>query len=163
MAGKGQSKIVIAVLAAAVLIVFAYLGRDLYLKRSDAITCDDGPRRTIDLRSFTNDYWAYSMEFEVALTKEKKLTARLDPKQLQQLSESLQQAMEFRKYVVAGYNSCAISKKEYGEFGSRFYALDGLSKQITALTQKTELTPEEQKRLTTLVDQYASMARGLSQ
>ena len=112
---SGQSKVVvIAVLAAAVLIVFAYFGRDLYLKRSEAITCDDGPRRTIDVRSFTNDYWAYSMEFEAALTKEKKLTARLDPKQLQQLSEALQQAMEFRKFVVAGFNSCAISKKQYG-------------------------------------------------
>jgi hypothetical protein len=102
------------------------------------------------------------MEFEAALTKEKKLTARLDPRQLQQLSESLQQAMEFRKYVVAGYNSCAISKKQYGEFGSRFYTLDAVSRQITALTQKTELTHEEQKRLATLVDKYANMVGELA-
>jgi hypothetical protein len=160
---SSQSKVVvIAVLAAAVLIVFAYLGRDLYLKRPHPIKCDDGLRQTIDLRSFTNDYWAYSMEFEAALTKEKKLTARLDPRQLQQLSESLQQAMEFRKYVVAGYNSCAISKKQYGEFGSRFYTLDAVSRQITALTQKTELTHEEQKRLATLVDKYANMVGELA-
>lgn len=147
-----------------VLIVFAYLFYDFfYQKWWPTSWCEDGPRRQIDLRSFTNDYWAYSMEFEATLTKEKKLTARLDPKQLQQLSESLQQAIEFRKYVVAGYNACAISKKQYGEFGSRSYALDALSKQITTLTQKTELTPEEQKRLAALIDQYASMARGLSQ
>ena len=159
---SGQSKVVIVMVIGVIVIVFAYIGRDLYLKRSETIACEDGSRRTIDLRSFTNDYWAHSIEFEAVLTKEKKLTARFAATQLQQLSESLQHAIEFRKYVVAGYNSCAISKKQYGEFGTRFQALDGLSKQITALSERATLTPNEQKSLATLVDQYASIVRGLS-
>jgi hypothetical protein len=158
-----QSKLLMAVVIAAVFVILAFLGRDLYLRKSETIPCEDGSHRTIDIRSFTNDYWAYSAEFEAALSAKVKFSAKLDPKQLQQLSDATQQAVEFRKFVVAGYNSCAIAKKQYSEFGRRFQVLDSLSKQIAALGDKGTLTSEEKRAFSKLVEEYVSVSRRLAQ
>jgi len=146
---------VIVALAVAFLVV---VGRDIFLT-GRPIDCGDGPRRAIDIRDFTTQYSGYSVEFEADIVSKGKISARLSPVQLQQLSDATQNAREFRKYVVAGYNSCAITKAQFGQYGARFQALDGLAREINDLTGKSSLTPEETAELAELIGQYGDLAR----
>src|SRR5262245_2696668 len=116
---KNSKTIWLALIVVVVLLVILWVGSGLYLSRPRDIECDDGRRKTIDIRDFITQYSAYSVELEGAVS-DKKLTAKLNPVQLQQLSESLQHANEFRKYLVAGYNSCVVSKKQYVDYGATF-------------------------------------------
>src|SRR2546427_54 len=120
---KNTKIVVLAAIAAGVLIVLVLLARDLWLNPK-TITCSDGPRRTIDTRDFNSKYWAYSVEFEASVADKAKFSGKLDPVQLQQLSEAMQSANEFRKYVVHGYNACAIGEARYDQYGSQFQTLD---------------------------------------
>ena len=81
------------------------------------IPCDDGPRQRIDIRDFVTQYSAYSVEFESRIGDKVELSGKLDPVQLQALTEATQQSNEFRKFLIAGYNGCAISQQQYGELG----------------------------------------------
>jgi hypothetical protein len=154
---KHAKTVLLAAIAAASLLVLALVGRDVYLKRQETLDCGDGPRRRIDIRDFTTQYSAYSVELEGSIGDKTKISMKLTPQQLQQLSDALQSAQEFRKYVVAGYDSCAINKTQYGKFGSRFQALDSLAHEIDALTAKPSLTQEEKTKLAALIDQYREL------
>ena len=81
-------------------------------------------------------YWAYSLQLEASVNDKSKVSLKLDPVQQEKLTEALDSAKEFRKYVVSGYNSCAITKTQYAQFGARFQALDNLARQINALVEK---------------------------
>jgi DNA polymerase I-like protein with 3'-5' exonuclease and polymerase domains len=87
-----------------------------------------------------------------------KVSTELDPKTLQQISEALQETREFRKYVVAGYNSCAITQAQYAQLGVRFQAPDGLAREIDSLLSKPSLSPDEHTKLAALIGQYADLA-----
>ncbi|MES1998197.1 MAG: hypothetical protein V4446_02680 [Pseudomonadota bacterium] len=151
----------IVVVAAALLIVGTWLTYDVFLKRGQEVDCGNGDiRHQIDLRDFTTDYWVYAAAFELSLADKGKLAARLDPKQLQALSEGMQQGKEFRKFVVAGYNSCAIGKMQYAEYGARFQALDSLARQIDSLAGQQ---PPDQARLAELVRQYITLSQSLGE
>ena len=144
-----------------VLLAIVWVGRDLFLQTRD-LECDDGPRKTIDIRDFITQYSAYSVELEAAVS-DKKLSAKLNPVQLQQLSESLQHANEFRKFLVAGYNACAVSKKQYTEYGATFQAMDSMSRQINTTLAKPELSAQERTELGNLVKQYVNLSQQLAQ
>ena len=152
----------LVVIGAVVLLAIVWVGRDLFLSRSGDIECDDGRRKTIDIRDFITQYSAYSVELEGAVS-DKKLSAKLNPVQLQQLSESLQHANEFRKFLVAGYNACAVSKKQYTEYGATFQAMDSLSRQINTILAKPELSAQERTELGNLVKQYVNLSQQLAQ
>lgn len=139
------------------LIVLAVIGRDVYLKRQETLDCGDGPRRRIDIRDFTTQYTAYSVELEASVGDKAKISTKLTPQQLQQLSEALQNAREFRLYVVAGYDSCAIDKTQYGQLGSRFQTIDNLAREIDALTAEPSLAEEEKTKLAALIGQYGEL------
>jgi antitoxin component HigA of HigAB toxin-antitoxin module len=119
------------------------------------------PRHVIDIRDFTTQYSAYSVELEASIGDKGKVSTKLNPRQLQQVSEAMQSAREFRKYVVAGYNSCGITKTEYGQYGARFQALDNLARGINELLSKGPLPQEETKRLADLIKQYGDMVKSL--
>jgi len=149
----------IVAITAVLLVLLAWLTQGFILKRGESIDCGNGDiRRTIDLNDFTTRYWAYSVEFEASLAKRGRLAVRLDPKQLQQLSEAMQQGREFRQFVVAGYNACAITKTQYGDFGAKFQALDGLAKQIEHLAGEEQ---EDKARLAELVHLYINLSQTL--
>lgn len=114
---KNAKTISFAAIGAVVLIVGAYMAIDLYLPRPRRIDCGDGPTATIDIRDFVTQYSAYSVELEGSIAGKGKVSINLNPVQVTQISEALQSANEFRKYVVAGYNSCAITQAQYGEDG----------------------------------------------
>ena len=159
---KNSKTIWLVVIGAAVLLAIVWVGRDLYLSRPGDVECDDGRRKTVDLRDFITQYSAYSVEFDAAVN-DKKLSAKLNPVQLQQVSESLQHANEFRKFLVAGYNACAVSKMQYAKYGATFQALDSLSRQINTTLSKPELKTSESTELANLVKQYINLSQQLAQ
>jgi hypothetical protein len=89
------------------------------------------------------------------------ISAKLTPSQQQQLTESLQSANGFRKFVVAGYNSCAVTKAQYLADEKRFRALDSLAKEINELAGKTSLADAEKAKLAELIGEYGETARKL--
>jgi hypothetical protein len=149
----------LAVIAAVIVVVVIVMGRDMVLRRQHEFECGDGPRRTIDIRDFTTQYSGYSVELESTVMDKAKISTKVAPVQLQQLSEALQNSQEFRKFVVAGYNSCAITKTEYSQYGARFQALDALAREINQLASSPSLSAEQSKNLTTLIAQFAELAR----
>lgn len=156
---KNTKTISLAAIAAVIVVVVIVVSRDLLLRRQHEFECGDGPRRTIDIRDFTTQYSGYSVELESTVVDKAKISTKVAPVQLQQLSEALQNAQEFRKLVVAGYNSCAMTKTEYSQYGARFQALDVLAREINQLTSSPSLSADQNKNLTTLIAQFAELAR----
>ncbi len=151
----------LAAIGALILVVITVIVRDVLLRRHGTFDCGDGPRRTIDIRDFATQYSAYSVELEASVAETAKISTKLNPVQLQQLSEAMQNAREFRQYVVAGYNSCAVTKVQYGRYGARFQALDNLAREINELTGKPSLSQEETAKVAPLISQYGELARKL--
>jgi hypothetical protein len=156
---KNTKVILLAGIAAVIAVVLVLVGRDMFIRRQHEFNCEDGPRRTIDIRDFATRYSAYSLDLEATIKDKATVATKVTPSQLQQLSEAVQNSQEFRKFVVAGYNSCAITKTQYGDYGARFQALDGLAREINQLAGSPSLSPDQSKNLTTLIAQYAELAR----
>ena len=147
----------IVAIAAVLFIAVVWLLQDYIQKHGENFDCGNGDlRRTIDLRDFTTRYWAYAVEFEASVADRGKVAARLEPRQLQQLSEAMQQGREFRQFVVAGYNACAMTKSQYADYGVKFQALDGLARQIDTLAGQE---PGDKTRLAELVHQYITLSQ----
>src|SRR6516165_10376701 len=135
------------------------MSRDMFLRRPQEFQCEDGPRRTIDMRDFTTKYSGYSVELEANVQDKEKVSTKVTPAQLQRLTEALQNTQEFRKFVVAGYNSCGITKAQYNEYGARFQALNEMAREINQLTGFPSLSAEQSKGLASLIVQFAELAR----
>jgi len=147
--------------AAAVVVTLIFVGRDLYLRRHPVVNCPDSSHPTIDIRDFTTQHWAYSVKLEASIADKAKISTQLDPKVLTQMSEAFEEARELRKYVVAGYNNCAITQAQYAQFGPRFLALDKLAGEINTLLAKPSLSQEESTKLAGLIGQYGDLAKQL--
>ena len=158
---KNVKIVSIAVIVAIILVIAIFVGRDLFLRHQKCFDCGDGQRCSIDARDFTTKYSAYSLELEASVADKAKISTKLNPVQLQQLSEAMQSARDFRQYVVAGYNSCAITKAQYSQFGARFQALDNLAREINALAGRSSLSPDESAKLAALIGQYGDLAHKL--
>lgn len=159
---KNAKTVAIAGIVGLAVLLGLWVARDLLLGTPGEIKCDDGARRTIDIRDFTTRYWAYSVEFEASLQNAGKLQGKLAPQRLQELSAAQQQANEFRKFVVAGFNSCALGKAQYAEFGVRFQALDSVARQIDGVLGRATLGEAERKLLDDLATQYTKLAQQLA-
>jgi hypothetical protein len=145
-----------------VLVVSIVVGRDLFLRRQKTFDCGDGQRRSIDIRDFTTQYSAYSWELEASFKDTAKISAKINPVQLQQLSESVQNARDFRQYVVAGYNSCALTKAQYGQYGAKFQALDNLAREINELLAQPSPSTDAKTKLGSLITEYGVLSRKLA-
>jgi len=143
------------------MVILVLVGRDVIFKKNAALDCGDGSRRTIDIRDFTTQYSAYSLELEASIAEKGKLSTKITPVQLQQLSEAMQSAREFRKFLVAGYNSCAVTKAQYGQYGARFQALDNLAREMNELAAKPSLPQTETTKLAALISQYGELSKKL--
>ena len=158
---KNVKVVSVVAISAAIIVLAIVVGRDFLLRRGGTHDCGDGPRPTIDMRDFTTQYSSYSVELEGTLNDKAKISTKVTPVQLQQLSEATQNANEFRKFVVAGYNSCAVTREQYARIGQRFQTLDGLAREVNQLAGSASLSPEQSKNLTVLVAQYTDLARKL--
>jgi hypothetical protein len=156
---RNTKTVSLAIIASVVVMLLVLMGRDVWLRHSETLNCDDGTRHKIDLRDFSTQYSAYSLQLEASIADKASLSTKLSPVQLQQLSEAMQNAQEFRKYVVAGFNSCAVSRAQYVQLGARFQALDNVAREINELTKQTALSPDERLRVTDLIKQYRELAR----
>src|ERR1039458_9597919 len=96
---KNARVVSIAAFAVLIFVVLVLIGRDLLLRRRVNLDCGDGPRYTIDIRDFATQYSAYSVELEASIADKGKISTKLSPTQLDQISEAVQSAREFRKYV----------------------------------------------------------------
>ena len=114
---------------------------------------------TVDIRDFTTQYWAYSVKLDASIADKAKVSTQLDPKLLAQVSDALQEARELRQFVVAGYNSCAITQPQYAQIEARFHAMDGLAREINELLSKPSISREGSTKLAGLISQYGDLAR----
>jgi hypothetical protein len=146
-----------------VVLVVIILGWDLYQKRSICVACSDGQHCRLDMRDFVTTHSAYSLQLEAAIGRRRDLsgTLRLDPVQLTLLSESLQHANEFRKYLVAGYNSCAITAADYERDGRLFQAMDSVAREINDLASKADSGSTADHNLPALISQFGYLAKRL--
>ncbi len=146
-----------------VFVIMLWFSRDAWIRHQRSDDCGDGPRYMIDTRQFETQYSAYSLQLEASLQGKGKTSLKLDPVQQEKLSEGIQSANEFRKFIVAGFNSCAVSKTQYASFGARLQALDGLARQINGLASQVNRSAEDNGQLKALVDEYAALAHELGQ
>lgn len=153
-----QKTMIISVALGFLAIVLGYWTRDWILRRGAPLHCDDGDRRMIDMREFAVHYSAYAFTFEAKLGVRSSLAGKLTPVQLSALNDAAQQVAEFRKLLVAGYNSCALSREQFVSSGLRVQALDGLSRQIDHLVGGPGLSSENRLKVTSLVDEYIRQA-----
>jgi hypothetical protein len=147
--------IVVAVFVLAVILIGRW-------RQSKSLACDDGERQTIDMNDFATHYFSYGMEWQAEIKDQAKFAGKLAPLQLQQMSDSLQSANEFRKTLVAAYNSCAIKKADFQKAANQFQVLDGLAREINSLTTKANLTASEERQLQNMADQYISVSRTIA-
>lgn len=152
---SNTKSVALLLVGAALVAMFAFIFKD---NLAPAVQCNDGIRKPINIDDFTTQYWTYSAEFEASIAKKGKLNST----QLQALSDATQQANEFRKFVVAGYNRCAITKLQYAEFGSRFQQLDNLSRRIDNLAAVPNLTESDKAGLSQLIDEYVAFSQQLA-
>jgi len=150
--------VALVIVGAALMAMLAFFFKD---NLAPAVQCDDGMRNPVNIDNFTTKYWPNSAEFETNIAEKGKLSEKLDPTQLQAVSDASQQANKFRKFVVAGFNSCSITKLQYAEFGSRFQQLDNLSRRIDSLAAVPNPTDSDKAGLTRLIDEYVAFSQQL--
>jgi hypothetical protein len=157
---KNAKTVSLAAIGAVVLLLLVFAGRDVLLGHG-SIDCADGRRGKIDIRDFATQSSAYALELEASVKDTVRISTKMTPVQLQQLTESLQSANEFRKFVIAGYNSCLITKQQYLEDERRFRAMDSLAKVINELAGRASLSDGERRQLADLIAEYGITARKL--
>jgi hypothetical protein len=153
---KNAKTLAIVIIVAVFVVVLVVVARDLWL-RNQVVNCGDGPHPKIDVRDFETQYWAYTVKLEATVADKGKISAELDPKLLARVSEALQDANEFRKYVVVGYNSCAVTPAQFAQLGEKFRTLDGLAREINTMVSKPNLSSDENKELAGLLSQYREL------
>ena len=158
---KNAKTVTTFAIGAFVVVIFVFVARDLWLRGQPIVHCSEGSHPAIDMRDFTTQYWAYSAKLEVTVADKAKVSTQLDPKILTQVSQELQETREFRRYLITGYNSCAITAAQYASLGSKFHALDSLAQEMDSLLSKSSLSQEEKAELVGLVSQYGDLAKQL--
>ncbi len=151
---------IVAILAFTVLIL-VWMSHPASTKPLAEIQCSDGPRRLIDATQFATQYWAYSIKLEASLANKATTSTAIEPKQLQQLSEAMQQGNEFRKWLVNSYNACALPQADYMTYGVNFQAMDQTARNIQQALDRGMKTEAERSTLAALVNTYLQQARGL--
>jgi len=104
-------------------------------------------------------YSAYSYQLEAQISDRFRLSGKAGPTLLLDLSEALQQASEFRKSLVAGFNACAITKSQYGRYLTQFQVLDNLSRQIDQLAGKPTFAEADRTQLEDLIHQFVVLSQ----
>ena len=160
---KNKRNVLLSVIIAISLVAVLYIVIDYIRSQGREIRCKDGTRMTIDIRDFVNQYSSYSVELEAKINGQTTLKGKMEPVKLQELSETMQQTIQFRKFLVASYNSCAISQEEFRKYGIRFQNLDAIAREINTLAAKQSLSDAERGNLTKLVDQYITLSQDISE
>lgn len=149
--------LIVAIVACAVVIlVVVWLFRPRDTKPLGTVTCSDGPRPLIDANQFATRYWAYSVKLEASLSEKAKAGLQLDPKQFQALSDAMQQANEFRKWLVNSYNACAVTQSQYAAYGASYQGMDNIARSLDGISKSAD--PADKARAAALANQYIQLA-----
>jgi hypothetical protein len=90
-----------------------------------------------------------------------KLAAEIEPKQLQQLSEAMQQGNEFRKWLVNSYNASAVTRERYAAYGVSFQGMDNAARNIQETLERGVHSEADRGSLAALVKTYLQLAGNL--
>jgi hypothetical protein len=153
--------ITIVVILAVTVLLLVWMSHPTPTTALAEIQCNDGPRRLIDATQFATQFWAYSIKLEGSLGAKGSAALALKPKQLQQLSEAMQQGNEFRKWLVNSYNACALPNAQYAAYGLSFEGMDNAARNIQEVLDKGVSTDVERASLAGLVKTYLQLAQGL--
>ena len=147
------------------IVTLAFGGLWFYSRRPQptSANCPDGPRNQIDLSEFQTKYFGYTGTLEVKIKEQAFLSAKIEPKQLTQLSEAFRDSQEFRKVLIAAYNSCILSKEQWSQQVRQFQQIDNLAREIQYLLSASPLTSEQNTKLATLINEYQRANRNLAQ
>jgi hypothetical protein len=154
-----QKQVIIASIFAVTLVIVAYIVKEIVSPRPPTVKCEDGLRPQIDALDYAT--WAYVVKLEAKLGDKGKLATTLEPTVLQELTSSVQQANQFRNFLIKSYNGCAITKAQYDQHARTFQALDSLSSQIDALAGQNHLDSGGRTKLNRLIQDYGTMVRTL--
>ena len=103
------------------LIIFIFMGILIVVFPIQAVDgeepfdCGDGSRYKIDIKEFAIKYSNKSFEGAFGFLSKLKLGLKVEEKTLQKAAESTQQWNQLLVGLAEGYNSCAITKKQYQE------------------------------------------------
>jgi hypothetical protein len=150
--------VMVTLLAALVAVVIVVVLRSRPTAETPVIQCGDGPRHLIDATQFETKYWGYSVKLEATISGKAGGGLTLDPKQVQQLSEAMQEANEVRKWLVNSYNACAMSQTQYDAYGMKYTDMDHVARRINDLARQTTGSPDAQDHLSGLVAEYIRLA-----
>ena len=157
-----RNKGLLGLLLVLALPICLYMTIDYIKGRRESFSCGDGPRRTIDSRKFLTRFDGYAGELEAHYGGTASLSAKLTEIQIRQLSDATMSAHQFRLYVVEGFNSCAISKQEFAQFGLWIEQLNSLERELDSLLKKSALSADDRQTLDKLTDEYITAAKNLS-
>jgi hypothetical protein len=154
--------VAIAAILAFIVLIIVWIYRPQPVKPLGQVSCPDGSSHPlIDAEKFDTQYWAYSIKLEASLSEKAQLSAALEPKVLQQLSEALQQGNEFRKWLVYSYNACAIPQKEYDDYGISFQGMDNAARNLQEAIEKGVRTAADRAGIAALAKTYVQLAQAL--
>ena len=159
---KSTLKIVLLFIISVILLVVVYLVFDYWKGRPRTIHCEDGERQTIDYRDLQVKYSGNKISLEVEVMDKLKLRSEIDPKVLQTAYESTQNWDQFLKGLVVGYNSCAVSKKDYALILQRYKKIEEITKSLSQILRRNLLTQLDVETAKQLIEQYSSTAREIS-
>ena len=159
---NNNARIVLFVVVGIAVLSLSWMVWDRSYSNGHPFPCDGKERRAIDMRTFETQYSAYSLALEAQLSVDKKVSIMLEPKQRMDITEALQQANEYRKFIVAGFNACAVTAEQYSKMETHFHLLDNIARQINIMLTKPKLTADESTNLTGLIKDYSAIATTLS-
>ncbi len=87
----------------------------------EQIKCGDGPRYKIDIEAIKIEYSGISFEGALGFLSKLELGLKFEEETLQKASDTTQQWNQFLIGLAEGFNSCAITKKDYQEAISSLY------------------------------------------
>jgi tetratricopeptide (TPR) repeat protein len=120
------------------------------------VPCSDGDHFLIDIEDVAIEYKATRLETTISGLSAFGGMVKIDPKTLQKAAVATQKMNEFLKALVAGYNSCAISKKQYQKGMEKLYP--SLVQDSLALEkfrqQLVEDRKVDEKRFTVILNRY---------
>lgn len=119
--------------AAAILLAGGVLAFKWADRTGDTFDCGDGLRRRTDIGDFVTKYSGYAVQFEGEIHDQGKIAASLGDTHLRAINEAVEMRREMLKFVIAGYNACAVSRQKFATLIPLFQTMDGLEKRISAL------------------------------
>ncbi len=159
---KSIVKIVLIVSISIMVLYVIYASLDYLKHRSLTINCNDGVRQTIDYKDIQLQYSSNKISLDIEIMDKFKARPEIDPKILQTAAESTQNWDQFLKGLISGYNSCAVSKKDYARILETYKKIEEITKSLKEVLKKNPLTEQDVETAMKLIEQYTISGKEFS-